>query len=74
MKRNYSNMSEHLNAKQRADKFLPELAKKISPEYPDVLEWILWELYWGEILGFNDDGSGYLRHSGDEIIPCRLIS
>ena len=57
-----------MRTEQQTRDFISKLAEDIR-NHPESIEIFLWEAYYGEMLGFMEDGTAYCRHSGDEIIP-----
>lgn len=68
MKMTYSNIR---NNKEEIRENITKFAEALTA-HPDVIEYFLWEAYYGENLGFDSDGKAYCRHTGDEFIPQTL--
>jgi hypothetical protein len=57
-----------MNKNEVLEKNIKQLAHDLT-KHPESIEIFLWEAYWGEMLGFDDEGNAYHRHSGDKFIP-----
>lgn len=57
-----------MRTEQQTRDFISKLAQDLR-NHPECIEIFLWEAYYGEMLGFDENGDAYHRNSGERFIP-----